>query len=210
MAARSIRRLTALAVILALSGCSHTSKKTAPELSKMEGKKVALVEVVGAETERSVVEVALINQLTRNGTFIIIPKEDVQAARVQFQQDPSDWKGIARRAGADYALKARVLQFDAKTNVGYSEEKVDDSLLAEETGEGETERLYKVKSLTGTIKVELQFANLADGTVRMADAEKTDKVFADEREGAAHLPPPLGFLEKLCNEAFQDFFAKYQ
>src|SRR6185437_10737413 len=143
------------ALPFALSGCSHASKKTVPELSQMLGKKVALVQVVGEETQRSIVEVALINQLTRNGTFIIIPKEDVEAARVQFQQDPSDWKGIAKRAGADYALKARVLEFDAKTDTGYSYEKVDDSILAQVTGEGETQRLYKVKSLTGTVKVEL-------------------------------------------------------
>ena len=155
-------------------------------------------------------EVALINQLTRNGTFIIISKEDVEAARVQFQQDPSDWKGIAKRAGADYALKARVLEFESHVDVGYSHQTVEDTQMEAETGECKIRWPYKVKRLTGNVKVELQFANLADGTVKTGTAEKQGQVEGDEREGAVHLPPRLSFLIGLLEQTFQDFFKEYQ
>lgn len=198
--------------LLAVAGgaCSSASKKTTPELSKMEGKKVALVDVVGEETARQAVEVALINQLTKRGTFYIVSKEDVEAARVQFQQDPSNWKGVAKRAGADYALKARVLEFKSDENVGYSRETVQDSQMEAETGQAETERLYKVKALTGSVRVELQFADLGSGDTRVGIAEQQGKAEADERNGAAHLPPRLSFLEGLLEKAFHDFFERYQ
>jgi hypothetical protein len=192
-----------------LFACSSASKKT-PELSKMLGKKVALVEMTGEDTAKQVVQVALQNQLAENGTFILLSAQDVETARVQFQQDPSDWIGIAKRAGADYALKARVLEFNSDVNSGYSREKVHDTQLEAETGEADTERLYKVKALTGSVKIEMQFANLADGNLRTGVAEKTGRSEADEREGAAHLPPRLSFLEHLSNEAFKDFFTQYQ
>jgi hypothetical protein len=203
--------LRTLAVLLpVLAACSHASKKTTPELAQMEGKKVALIEVIGENTARQAVEVALINQLTARGTFILVSKQDVGAARIQFQQDPSDWKGIAKRAGADYALKARVLEFTSNENVGYSRETVEDSQMEAETGEGKTERLYKVKALTGSVRVELQFANLGNGDTRIGVAEKQGKAEADERTGAAHLPPRLSFLTGLLEQAFRQFFDQNQ
>lgn len=204
--------LAALLPAFALAGgaCSHASKKTTPELSEMLGKKVALIDVVGEKTAQQSVEVALINQLTSRGSFDIISKQDVEAARVQFQQDPSNWQGVAKRAGADYALKARVLEFRSDENTGYSKEIVEDSQMEAETGEAKTERLYKVKALTGSVRVELQFANLATGDVRVGVAEKQGKAEADERNGAAHLPPRLSFLTKLLEQAFKEFFDRYQ
>ena len=197
--------------IVAVSGgaCSHASKKTTPELSKMEGKKVALIEVVGEDTARQAAEVALINQLISRGTFIIVSKQDVQAARIQFQQDPSDWKGIAKRAGADFALKARVLEFKSEENVGYSHQQVEDSQMEAETGVATSDQLYKVKALTGSVRVELQFANLAEDDTRQAIAEKQGRAEADERQGAAHLPPRLSFLTGLLEQAFKQFFDQY-
>jgi hypothetical protein len=188
--------------------CSHAPKKT-PELSKLLGKKVALVEVTGETTARRVAEVALINQLTARGTFILISKEDVDAARAAYQQDPSDWKGIAKRSGADYALIAHVLEFKSDVRTGYSHETVQDSLMEKDTGSATTDNLYKVKSLTGTVQIELQFAELKSGDVHKGLTEKTDTVTADERNGGIHLPPRLRFLEGLCNEAFKEFFDKY-
>lgn len=201
-----------LATVLTLvgTGCKSAPKKTTPELSELIGKKVALVEVLGEATARQATEVALINQLTRRGTFILISKQEVQAARTQFQQDPSDWKGIAKRAGADFALKARVLEFKSDQNTGYSTEQTEDSQLEAETGNGKTERLYKAKSLTGSVKVELQFANLETGDTRVGTGEKTGQALADERNGAAHLPPRLSFLTGLLEQCFEDFFEKYR
>lgn len=205
------RSLTLILPLLAVAGgaCSSASKKTAPELAQMVGKKVALVDVQGEKTARQAVEVALINQLTQRGTFIILPKQEVEAARVQFQQDPSNWKGVAQRAGADFALKARVLEFKSDEHVGYSKETINDSQMEAETGEGKTERLYKVKSLTGSVRVELQFADVATGDTRVGVSEKQGEAVADERNGAAHLPPRLGFLTGLLEKAFHDFFDRY-
>jgi TolB-like protein len=209
MARRTALKALALALPF-LAACSHSAPKTTPELSQMLGKKVAFVEIVGEKTAQQATEVALINQLTRNGTFIIVSKEDVEAARIQFQQDPSDWKGIAKRAGADYALKARVLDFTSQVNVGYSHQTVDDSQMEAETGEAKSDELYKVKRLVGHVKVELQFANLADGTVKVGTAEKDGQVEGDERKAAVHLPPRLSFLISLLEQTFQDFFKEYQ
>jgi hypothetical protein len=200
--------VTLLPAIGVLGACSHAQKKT-PELSKLEGKKVALVEVTGEDTARRVAEVALINQLTSRGTFILVSKEDVEAARVAYQQDPSDWKGIAKRAGADYGLVARVLQFQTVQNVGYNHVTVEDSEMEKETGNAETDNLVKVKALTGTVKVELQFADLQVNDVRTGVVEKSRTVTADESKGGIHLPPRLRFLEDLSNEAFHEFFDKY-
>lgn len=179
----------------------------------MEGKKVALVSIDGEDTARSIVEVALINQLVRTGTFEIISKQDIQAIRAQPDVDPTDWETIARRAGADYALRAKVLQFTADTHKGYSEEKVHDSQLEEETGNGDTTQIYKVKRMDGRCQVELQFTDLSpkgNGEVRTAIADRSQSVTAEAKESAAYLPPPLRFLEGLCNDAFHDFFEKYK
>lgn len=200
--------------MLLMGGCAHSPKRTTPELDKLEGKKVALVGVDGEPTGRAVVEVALINELVKRGTFEIVSKQDVDTARVAPNQDPTDWRGIARRAGADYALRAKVLQFDADTHEGYSTVKERDSQLAQEDGEenAETERLYKVKSLEGHIRVELQFAGVSadsDPDTKTGVAEAQDKVVVEGKTEAAHLPPKLRFLEGLCGVGFKKFFDQY-
>lgn len=211
---RSLRYKSALIFLILIgvfSSCSHGPKRTTPELSQYQGKKVALVDVDGESTARSVVEVALINQLTQKGTFILVAKQDVDTAKTDYCQDPTNLRGIAQRAGADYALKAKVLTFDATENQGYSEEKYEDSQLAEEQGDDakDATRVYKVKSMTAKVKVELTFTDVKTGETRSAPAEADDRVTSDARNEAIHLPPRLRFLEKVSNEAFAKFFDQY-
>jgi hypothetical protein len=215
MAASSLRKLQFSGVVfcLLLAGCSGKKAKTTPELSNLVGKKVALVEVDGEETARNIVEVALVNQLVRTGYFELVSKEDLEAARTALDVDSSNPRAVARKAGADYALNAKVLTFDAVEKNGYSEEKVHDTQLEEETGNGDTTRVYKVKRLDGHVAVKLDFTNLSPsgkGETRSGIAEKSEQVSADSKTEAAHLPPRLRFLEKLSNDAFHDFFEKYK
>ncbi|HUP58203.1 MAG TPA: hypothetical protein VM598_12170 [Bdellovibrionota bacterium] len=206
------RRLLVGTLLLALaagSGCS-TAKKTTPELSEMRGKKVALVEIDGETTARRVVEVALINQLLKRGSFEIVSKQDLERARQDYRENPADWQGIGRRCGADYAIRAKVLEFDADERTGYSKEKVEDSQLEAETGNAETERLYKVKSLEGKVRVQMDFAKLAEQDLRSGIAEHSDKVVVEARTKRAELPPRLRFLETVSNEAFRKFFDQYE
>lgn len=190
------------------SGCSSAPKKT-PELKKLEGKKVALVEIDGEATARAIVEVALVNQLIKDGTFILVPKQDVQSARTAPSINPGDWQAIAKAAGADYALRADVLEFSADEREGYSTEEVDDSQLKKERGDGRTQRIYKEKSLTSKVRVELKFADLSQNDIRAGIAEAEDQVRAEAKNSSAHLPPRLRFLEKTANEAFRRFFERY-
>jgi len=195
--------------------CS-TKKNSVPELSSLKGKKVALVDVDGEETARKVIEVALINQLVQRGTFILISKQDVQQARIAPEQDPTDWKGIARRAGAEVALRAKVVRFDAQEQTGTMTEEVYDSQLAAEQGtDGKTQRVYRVKSLEGNVQVQLEFTTLVpsgkvlEDPTRFALAEAQEKVVESEKNSSIHLPLRLRFLENLANNAFKDFFERY-
>lgn len=201
-----------LVFFLYLLGCAGRRTKDTLELSDLKGKKIALVDIDGGEdTAQAVVETALVNQLIKRGTFILIAKQAVETAKAAPDQDLTDWKGIARRAGADYALRARILDFTASTRQGYSSETIEDSRLKAETGEGETQRLYKVKRMTGHVAVKLDFAGVTPETGKASRdevAEATDQVTVEGRTEAAHLPPRLRFLEKIANEAFQKFFRK--
>lgn len=192
------------------AGCS-TAPKTLPELSRMNGKKVALVAIEGEATEIKIIEVALVNQLMAHGSFFLISKEDLTKARNAPDQDPRDLNGLAKRAGADYALKAKVLEMTAETQEGYSKIEVEDSQLAAERGEKErkTERVVKAARLDGKVRVELEFTAVADNDRRVAVAEAEDQVSQDAAQGAIHLPPKLRFLEQLTNKAFKEFFDRY-
>lgn len=183
----------------------------------MLGKKVALVSVEGEQTARAVTEVALVNQLIKHGSFELVSKQDVEKARLAPDQDPTDWIGIARRTGAEYALRATALEFDATEREGYSSEQKEDPRLQQDLGQfmkkGEkSERMYKVKSLTGKIRVQLDFAKTdpKDPDLRSAVAEAQDSVTVEGKSEAAHLPPRLRYLEKLENEAFAKFFEQYK
>ncbi|MGE0616690.1 MAG: hypothetical protein AB7P04_13735 [Bacteriovoracia bacterium] len=202
----------ALLFLAALTACAGAQKKTKPELDALVGKKVALVDVDAEPTQRNIVEVALVNQLVKKGTFILVSKQDYEAAKARPEIGPGDWKKAAQAAGADFALQAKVLQFDAKEHEGYSREEVYDSQLAEERGEkeGKTQRLYKVKSLEGKIRVRIQFDDLKQEDTRVAVAEKSDRAQADNRKGAIHLPEKIRFMEALANAAFDEFFETYR
>lgn len=199
-------------VFLFKSGCSHEKPKTTPELSKLEGKKVALVEIEGEHTAQTIVEVALVNQLLETGTFTLISKKEVEAARTTFDQNPTDLLGIARKSGADYALQVKVLEMAADTREGYSAQEIEDTQLRAERGDeaNKATRLYKVKALSGKVRVELSFTALADNDVRKAVAEEEQEMTVDSSQGAIHLPPKIRFLEKLANSAFKKFFENYR
>lgn len=191
------------------TACSSTPKKT-PELSKLEGKKVALVEIQSEDTARRVVETALVNQLIRTGSFILVSKSDLEKARSAPEQDPRDLNGLAQRAGAEVALRANVLRFNADEREGYSEETIKDSQLAEERGDsGETQRLYKVKSLDAQVQVELKFTDLKTQDERTGIAKAQEQATAEGKTSAIHLPPKLRLLEKVANDAFRKFFETY-
>jgi hypothetical protein len=200
--------LIAAVLLLALAnGCAGKKAADRVDLSEIQGKKVALISIEGGEASaRSIIETALVNQLMQRGTFILVSKQDVAEARRAPDQNPTDWKGIARRAGADYALKARILDFTADTQGGYSSETVEDSQLKAETGNGKTEQIYKVRRITGHVLVALDFARAAGGHASSGTAEATDQATAGSRTESATLPPKLRFLEKVANNAFQKFF----
>jgi len=208
----SILSLMAGLGILGTAACS-SAPKNRPVLSEMEGKKVALVSIEGSETQKRIIEVALVNQLVRNGSFLLIPREEVDRARTHPAQDPRDIQGIARRSKADYALTAKVAEFLAEEREGYSEEKVEyDSLLAQERGESRasTTRLFKVKSLEGKVKIQLRFIDLDAHQVREGDALAQQTLRSSGKRGAPKLPPKLRFLEKLTQQAFAEFFKNYR
>lgn len=177
----------------------------------MEGKKVALVKIEGESSAKAIVEVALVNQILKRGTFILVPKNEVRKARDSHAIDPMDWKSIARSSGAEIALRARVQHFEAEEHEGYSAIEEFDSRLAAERGEaeGHTQRMIKVKSLTGKVAVMLEFTDLGNLETTSALAFSEDKVISEARNSAAHLPPRLRFLENLTNEAFRQFFEQY-
>lgn len=199
-----------LAAAMGISACSgRQTKKTNVEISDLAGRKVALVEVEGEPTARSVVEVALVNQLVQRGSFELVSKQKVEAARHEPSQDINDWRGIARAAGADTAMRAKVLTFEATENKGFSEEEIDDSEMEAETGNGKTKRIFPVKSLEGHVAVQLEFTDVSpngNGNTTTGVAEASDSAQAEARTTAAHLPPRLRFLEKIANEAFKKFF----
>ena len=223
-------KTSASAVALALGfalACSHAEKKTTPELSSLLGKKIALVEIEGEAKPRAMIEVALVNQLSKTGSFFLIPKEEIQKIRTLPDVDSTQWKTIAKKAGADYALRIRVLEFKAETREGYSKDRVEDSQFAAERGENEkqVERVYKVRSLTGRVKYELEFTPVSDQVlgasghsenpaptydVRRATIGAEDTEVAEAKTRSIHLSPPLRFLERLTNLAFERFFKDYQ
>jgi hypothetical protein len=211
MAARRFSKSFCLAALcLALfAGCAGAKKKTTPELGNLTGKKVALVEILGEPTSVQVVEVALVNQLIARGTFELVSKKAVDAAKADPSVDTTDVKAIAKKAGADYALRVRIADFATDVTQGYSTEEVEDSQLKAERGDGKTERLYKVKAMEGRFEAELTFVDLTTGETRSGTAKFQDKAESSEKTSAAKLPLRLSFLSKLANEAFKRFFDEY-
>lgn len=198
------------ALLLVQLGCSSAQKKetSIPHLTEYRGQKVALVQIEAEATPRSMVEVALVNQLLDHGTFFLLPKQDIEKARTKVEVNPRDLLDVAKEAGADVALEAKVLEFKAEEHEGYSKEEKYDSQLAEERGEKEAidKNYYKVKALEGEVRIKLTFTDLKTGKKQEGIAEASEKVTADARQSAIHLPPKLRFLESLTQTAFKNFF----
>ena len=191
------------------SGCATSKTIRSPVLSDVNGKKVALLSIEGESTASHIVEVSLVNQLLERGSFILASKNEIELIRSSPEQDPLDWKGIAKKAGADYALEAKILKFEAFTKEGYSTQDIIDSQLAEEQGtEGKTTQVFKVKALEGKVEVQLVFRPVSPGEPISGIAQAQEKVEANASTTGIHLPPRLRFLEKLTNRAFQKFFEK--
>jgi hypothetical protein len=207
-----IHACVAVIASILVGACASSKLRTTPELSKLAGKRVALVQIDAEETSRKTIEVALVNQLIKNGTFELISREEVETAKAAFNQWPDDFKGLGSKLGADYVLSAKVLAFNADVHEGYDRIVEDDSLMAKERGEKarKTERLVKVKSLDGLVTVRLNFTNLKDGDVREADATAQDSVRKTSEKEAIHLPPKMSFLQNLAGKAFAQFFEQYQ
>ena len=196
-------------VFFGLAACSSPKKKADLTFKDIEGKKVALVSIEAEPTAKKIIEVSLVNELIQNGSFILISKQDLEKAKEHPHQDPMDWRGIARRAGAEVALQAHAIEFSAETHQGYSREQVIDSQLAEELGtDGKTERLYKVKQLTGRVQIELEWTELSSDFTLKTQAQAQQSVTAEAKSRAIHLPPKMQFLAKLTQEAIHQFFLK--
>lgn len=203
---------------LVFAGCKSTPKTPEPspsptaEFRSFVGKKIALVDVEtlrGGDTARRVVEVALVNELMKRGTFELLAKEDVNAARTAPDQDPTDWRGVARRAGAEASLRIKVLQFFSEQKEGYSEQEIQDTYLEKETGKEKSKRLYKVKALDSHVEYRLELVDLEQGKIFVDTIEKKSRIVADESKGtSARLPPRLRVLESLSQTAFGEFFDK--
>ncbi len=207
----NFNRWLATSAVITLSACSSGPKKPILELSAFEGKKVALVEVEGESTARSVIEVALVNQLVKRGTFILVSKKDIEQAKTAPHQNPADWQGVAKSAQADVALRAIVKKFEAETQDSYEKEAVIDSQYAAEQGtDGKTERIVPVKTLSGEVQVELLWTSLGKNETVSGIAEAKNSIQEKASKSAIHLPPRLRFLETLTNEAFAKFFDRYR
>ena len=201
-------------ITIVSSGCSTGRVGTDPEISKLQGKKVALVELDGEPNARAIVEVALVNQLVKRGSFILISEKDVMKSRAAPDQDPTDWKAIAKNAGAEYALRGNILEFSAEQSESYSAVEEPDSQLEAETGKQKAERIVKIKTLEGAVRVQLEFADLERNPdqsplVQTGVAEHNEKITTDPVKKGPELPPRLRFLENLTNEAFRKFFERY-
>ena len=201
-------KLSLLALCLVwLTGCASGKKKSEEIFPELVGKKIALASIEGEDSAKKIAEVAVINQLVKKGSFILISKQDFEEARRAPNQDPSDLEGAARKAGADYALFIEIAQFDGKVRQGYSEEEVIDTQLAEEMGtDGKTQQVFRVKSLQGIVQFDLRFVNLLTHEVKTGTAHAEKTVNENARNSAIHLPPVLRFLEDLSNTAFNEFF----
>ncbi len=195
--------------LVVLCSCSTTAKKNIPEFDKLHGKKVALVEIQGEPTARKIVEVALINQIVRKGTFQLVSKQEVDHAKTEAHIKVTDHKEIAKHLDADYALRLDIRKFDAVSREFYDAVEEEDSQLAAERGndEGKTRRVFKVKTLDGHVQIHFEFIPTRDGILFQSGlAEAQDRVEVSAQKEAAHLPAQLSFMDKITQKAMQNFF----
>jgi hypothetical protein len=151
-----------------------------------------------------------VNQLRKHGSFFLVSKKEVQDARAAIESDQLDPVSLAKAAGADVALRAKVLEFEALERQGYREEDIEDSLYEKETGKKTRKNLYKVKSLDGSVKFELVFTEVESREERRAIAAASDRMEAEGKTAAVRIAPKLAFLEMLSNRAFEEFFKEHR
>ncbi len=197
-----------IALLFFCTSCASVKKKNTPEFSKLFGKKVALVEMQGEATARKIVEVALVNQLVKKGTFQLISKQEVENARAAADLKATDYIELAKRVSADYALSIEIKNFDAVTREHYDSIEEEDSQLTEERGkdEAKTKRYFKVKMLDAHVLIQFEFVGTQDHDLQTGVAEATDHAEASAQKEAAHLPSHLSFMEKVTQKAIRDFF----
>ncbi len=207
-----------------LGGCSSPStKKTegAPTAKhswkQWQGKKIAFIEVVddlhslATPTNKRIIEVALINQLAAlPDHLVLVAKSVIEAAKLQPQQNPLDWEGIARAAGADVAVRARVLQMTVDRQAGFVNQAVVDSQWQAEQG-NDAQRLAQVavQGLRGHVEIGLEWLDFATQARLSLQASASAQTEQKAETEAIHLPPMLRFLENLTNKAFKDCFSAY-
>ncbi len=201
-------------VSLIAVGCSSAKKRPENEarLSDFAGKKIAIIEITGETTGQRIAEVALINQIRKRGTFVLVSKKDVSTARVAFDQDPTARLEIAKRAGADLALVMDVRRFSAEVRKGFDRNREYDSQMAEDRGENEAEvdRLIPVHTMEGEVQFDLAFMPVDGSEPKQGEAAASRSITERAKDAAIHLPPKLRFLEELSNEAFEKYFEQQE
>ena len=204
-------------LIFFLAGCSSSQKKNSSDdvapiaLSQLHGKKIVLSEIHGESTAKKIIEVALVNQLVKEGSFILLAKKEIEKLRHQYDTDTSDMEALAKQAGADYSLQIRVIEFEASFHEGHFIEEVEDSQYEEEQGNSEKlKKTFQIKTLEGRVKAKLEFRPLKEGDKTLSGtAQAYEKIEKNNKKEAIQFPPKLGFLENLTNKAFRDFFDRY-
>lgn len=215
---RFLTRFSSLIFILAWTslvsfGTGCASKKTKEDLDRdalsgLSGKKVAITDIEGESTARRVFETSLINQILKHGNFELIPKKSVEVAKVDPTLVPGDLLAVAKKAGADFALSAKIQKFEALDEEGVSEEQIDDPVLAEERGDGQDKRFYKVRRMTASILVEFKTTDLGSGKSHLFLIEDHHALTEEAKTQAIHMPPKLRYLEERMNTAVEKFFGQ--
>ena len=208
-------------LLVSITACSGKKKRPSEEglsdqevaannldFDQIKGRKIALLSISGEQTGRKIVEVALVNQIKKRGTFSMVSKQSIEKSKERVEQDPMDDAGIAKGAGADLGLRVEILKFDAQEHTGYSKEEIEDDELKAERGDGKATRYFRAKSVEYDIQYRLDFTDVTNNTKRIALLQKQDRELAEEQKGSMRFSPRLRHMEKLTNEMFDEFFTK--
>ncbi len=152
------------------------------------------------------VEVAIVNELIKRGDFELISKKEFERARSEVEASPLAIAETAKRLGAHLLLKAEVRESTVDAEQGYDRVETEDSALRDETGNGKTDRLIKVKRLTGRVTIYFEFQDLATSETRSALETESEELRETEERGAIRLPPKLRFLERVVQKTVTRFF----
>jgi hypothetical protein len=190
-----------------LIGCAH--KKTVEQITQdqLQSKRVALVEIKGADEATAHVEVAVLNQIRDKGRFEIVDKPSVQDALVIYP-DESDWQRLGKKVGADYLLSIKVVEFNVLERAGLDRVKEEDPVLEQESGEKKkviASRYVKVKSYQGDVRLSCIFYDVKENAIVYQGLGVASDTL-NSRDGA--LPGKLHFLEQVTAKAMDNFFER--